>query len=358
MAGRIPFPPGVPVATDEDGRKPDPAPLRLVVEKLAPKGLAVVGDTLNDLRMTQAYSRVGTLPAICVIRCDVDESESYMRAGAIATIRALGELPAALRAIISRPDRILGSVPERIAVLHGITAAMLGILDLDRLLPEIVRSATALESADAASVMLVADDGATLRIVAQHGLSEEYAASQRIPLETAQAMYRGFDAHLDIDLRKQPLGDPALIEREGLARVVAMPLVHEGALIGGINVYTRDQARTFDAVDVEILHILAAQASVAIANARLYAEERSSRRLQESLLESLGDGVVIAFPNGTMRMNRAARELFGVEEHEALDRTEYRQTLRAPSEVGVAGRGRDADGSRSAVFRRPGCYVT
>ncbi len=101
VAGRIPLPPGVPVATDEDGRKPDAAPLRLVVDALAPNGIAVVGDTLNDLRMTQAYSRVGTIPAICLIRCDVDESDAYLRAGAAATIRALGELPAALRAIVS-----------------------------------------------------------------------------------------------------------------------------------------------------------------------------------------------------------------------------------------------------------------
>ena len=101
VAGRIPFPPGVPVATDEDGRKPDPAPLRRVVAALAPNGVAVVGDTLNDLRMTQAYARVGTIPAVCLIRCDVDESEAYLRAGAAATIRALGELPAALRAIVS-----------------------------------------------------------------------------------------------------------------------------------------------------------------------------------------------------------------------------------------------------------------
>lgn len=213
---------------------------------------------------------------------------------------------------------------------------MLRILDLDRLLPEIVRAATALESADAATVMLVNEDGSALRIVAHHGLSDEYAATQRIPMETAKAMYRGFDTHLEIDLRERPLGDPALIAREGLARVVAMPLVHEGALIGGINVYTRDPARTFDAMDIEIMHILAAQASVAITNARLYAEERSGRRLQELLLESLGDGVLIAFPNGTMRMNRAARELFGVEDRAVLDRGEYRKHFEVFAEDGAA----------------------
>ena len=227
-------------------------------------------------------------------------------------------------------------MPERISVLHGVTVAMLRILDLDRLLPEIARSATALESADAASVMLVSEDGSALRIVAQYGLSDEYAATQRIPMDTAKAMYRGFDSHLEIDLRERPLGDPALIERERLARVVVMPLVHEGALIGGINIYTHDPARTFDAVDIEILHILAAQASVAITNARLYDKERSGRRLQESLLESLGDGVVIAFPNGTMRMNRAARELFGVDDRAVMDRVEYRKRFEMLAEDGAA----------------------
>jgi len=158
------------------------------------------------------------------------------------------------------------------------------ILELDRLLPEIVRSATLLESADAASVMLVDESGEFLRIVAQHGLSQEYASAQRIPMETAKSIYRGFDTHIEIDLEKQPAGDPALIKREKLARVVAMPLVHEGKLIGGINVYTRDQERRFDAIDLDILHILAAQASIAITNARLYEAERHGRRVQESML--------------------------------------------------------------------------
>jgi signal transduction histidine kinase len=161
---------------------------------------------------------------------------------------------------------------------------MLRILELDRLLPEIVRSATLLETADAASVMLVDESGEFLRIVAHHGLSDEYATAQRIPMETAKSIYRGFDTHLDIDLAKQPAGDPALIKREKLARVVAMPLVHEGKLIGGINVYTRDRERRFDDIDLDVLHILAAQASIAITNARLYEAERHGRRVQESLL--------------------------------------------------------------------------
>jgi signal transduction histidine kinase len=226
-------------------------------------------------------------------------------------------------------------VPERIAVLHTITAAMLRILDLDRLLPEIAASAAALERADAASVMLVGEDGDSLGIAAQHGLSDGYAASQRIPLEAARALYRDFDSHAEIDLLARPLGDPALTAREGLVRAVAVPLVHEGALIGCINVYTRDRARGFDQVDLEILHVLAAQASVAIINARLYDKERSDRRLQELLLESLGDAVVIAFPDGTMRLNRVAREVFGLDDRATFDRREYRKTFEVLTEDGA-----------------------
>lgn len=226
-------------------------------------------------------------------------------------------------------------MPERICVLHGLTAAMLRILDVDRLLPEIVRAATALESADAAALMLLSDDGAVLRIVAQDGLSEEYAAAQRIPADTARTMYRGFDTHLDIDLRAARLGDPGLIRREGLVRAVAMPLAREGTLIGAITVYTREPARSFDSVDIEILHILAAQASVAITNAQLYANERDGRRLQESLLESLGDGVIIGFADGTMRMNRVARTMFGVSETDVFDRSSFRGSFSIFTEDGA-----------------------
>src|SRR5438067_5346553 len=212
---------------------------------------------------------------------------------------------------------------------------MLRILELDRLLPEIVRSASRLEAADAASVMLADDTGDALRIVASEGLSAAYAAAQRTSSGRAREIYRGFDQHVEIDLKRSPVGDPALIEREGIARVVAMPLVDNGALIGAINVYTRDPDRRFDAVDLDILHILAAQASIAIMNARLYEAERQARRLQESLLESLGDGVVIAFADGRLRMNRAAREALGVVEPDGVDRAALRKVFQL----------RDADGN-------------
>ena len=188
---------------------------------------------------------------------------------------------------------------------------MLRDLDLTSLGPEIVRAACTLESADAAALLLVDQATDSLRIVANEGLSDAYAGSQRIPMDRAREMYRGFDVHLNIDLRSTPLGDPRLIVEEGLERVIAVPLVRDSELIGGLLIYSKDRSRTFDSVDIELLQILAGQAAIAITNARLYAAERDARRLREAMFESLSDGVLVAWPDGSFEMNRAAADMFG-----------------------------------------------
>jgi signal transduction histidine kinase len=214
-------------------------------------------------------------------------------------------------------------MPERISALHGITTAMLRSLELKQLLPEIVHAVKLIARVDAAAVMLVDESEDALRIVAQDGLSEHYAATRRFPLDRARSLYAGFDTHVEVDLLRDAPEDAALLAPDGIVRVVAMPLAHEGQLIGSISAYSRDRDHRFDQVGLDILYVLGAHASIAITNARLYEAERQARQLQESLLESLGDGVVIAFPDGPLRMNRVAREAFGVDEGERPDRLEF-----------------------------------
>lgn len=212
---------------------------------------------------------------------------------------------------------------------------MLRDLDLASLGPEIVRAARTLEFADAAALLLVDPGTDSLRIVANEGLSDAYAASQRIPMAQAREMYQGFDVHVDIDLRSTPLGDPRLIAEEGLERVMAVPLVRDSELIGGLIIYAKDRTRAFDAMDIELLHILAAQAAIAITNARLYAAERDARRLREAIFESLSDGVLVAWPDGRFEVNRAAAEMFGATGAATLaelrDRVDLRSELTGDS---------------------------
>jgi len=164
---------------------------------------------------------------------------------------------------------------DRLGRLHEVTNKMLGIMELDRLYTTVAEAARSLDSADAASLMIVDHDENALVIRGHSGLSEHYAATQRIPLDRALRHYERPGSIVVRDLRSAPLGDPTLIRVEGLAKVLALSLARGGELLGALHIYTRDPARDFDEIDHDLAHILAAQVSVAIANARLF------RRLQE-----------------------------------------------------------------------------
>ncbi len=94
VRARIPLPPGTVVATDEDGRKPDPAALRSVVDRLGADEFLSVGDTLNDLRMVQSFGR-----GRAVMLCPVEDEPSYRAAGCRLFIRRLAELPDLVRSL-------------------------------------------------------------------------------------------------------------------------------------------------------------------------------------------------------------------------------------------------------------------
>src|SRR3989475_5262209 len=159
---------------------------------------------------------------------------------------------------------------DRLQKLHDVTNEMLGIMELDRLYPRIADVAKSLDSADAAALMIVDPDEKALAIRGYSGLSAGYAKSQRIPLERALRHYQRPGSVVVRDLRTAPLGDPNLIRSEGLEKVLALSLAREGELLGALHIYTRDPARDFDEIDRDLAQILAAQVSVAIANAQLF----------------------------------------------------------------------------------------
>src|SRR5687767_2394488 len=113
---------------------------------------------------------------------------------------------------------------DRLRRLHEVTNEMLGIMDLNQLYATVVDAARSLDTADAASLMIVDHEENALVIRGQSGLSEGYAATQRIPLESAVKHYQHRGSVVVRDLRTAPLGNPILIRNEGLAKVLALSL--------------------------------------------------------------------------------------------------------------------------------------
>jgi signal transduction histidine kinase len=173
---------------------------------------------------------------------------------------------------------------DRLGRLHEVTSEMLGILDLDRLYMTVADAARSLDTADAASLMIVDHEENALVIRGYSGLSDSYAAAQRIPLERAMRHYQRAGSVVVRDLRTAPLGNPTLIRGEGLAKVLALSIAREGELLGALHIYTRDPDRDFDEVDRDLAHILAAQVSVAIVNARLFTQLNQMDQEREQFL--------------------------------------------------------------------------
>ena len=100
IRARIPIPIDTAVATMEDGRKPDPAPLRKVIRALAPTAFAAVGDTLADLEMVNRWNASAdgrAVPGTAAMLCPEEDEAAYRAAGATLFIRSLADLPVVLR---------------------------------------------------------------------------------------------------------------------------------------------------------------------------------------------------------------------------------------------------------------------
>ena len=131
--------------------------------------------------------------------------------------------------------------------------------------------------------MIVDHEQNALVIRGQSGLSEHYAASQRIPLERALRHYQRGSVAVR-DMRTAPLGNPILIRAEGLAKVLALSIAREGELMGALHIYSRDPDRDFDEIDKDLAQILATQVGVAIINARLVTQLRDTDEAREQFL--------------------------------------------------------------------------
>ena len=210
--------------------------------------------------------------------------------------------------------RILDDVPERAKRLRRASVELLSSLDLDRVEREIVRALRDLLAADAAAVMLADAKDASLVIDAQDGLSDEYARSQRIPFDAAKRSFKGTDDHVILDLRIEGFGDRALVRAEGLAKVLAIPLTRAGEFIGSLNAYLKDPNVEFNARSIELAHVLAVEASVAIGNARVYREVVRQSELQAAIFKAVGEGIVIVYPPGRIAaLNDVAADFLGVD---------------------------------------------
>ena len=202
---------------------------------------------------------------------------------------AFGALRDRLAARTVERERAEAALAERSRGLEAVQAVTKEITrerDLSRLLPLIVERAASLVDAPAGAIHLW--DAAGERLVPRAWLGfDSRAAAFVLPLgegavgqaaaQRSGVTINDYAAWPDSLPRRQPGMYPDL----GLTAILAEPIIYQQQLIGTIMLGHRQPGRQFTPRDCEMLSIFAAQAAIAIENARLYqALEHRVARLQ------------------------------------------------------------------------------
>ena len=142
----------------------------------------------------------------------------------------------------------------------------------------------------AAKGALVTFDGQHFRAVATRGLSETYAQMLREPRTTRgsllERLLNGASFALE-DTSTSTLPLPrAATELEGVRTVLLVPLRRDSTLLGYITAYSQE-ARAFTEKHIALLQNFAAQAVIAMENARLITEQREALEQQTATAEVL-----------------------------------------------------------------------
>jgi two-component system, NtrC family, sensor kinase len=199
---------------------------------------------------------------------------------AIENTRLLGELRA-------RTGDLTRSV-EELTALSDVSRALSSTLDLDAVLQTIVIRASQLAGSDACSVFEYDEATEAFHFRATNNLDEEVIALAR---QTPIRKGEGVQGRMAVT--RQPVQVPDIAEEEayrgplrdvllrtGTRAVLAIPMLRENELIGGLTVNKRMPGE-FSSEVIELLTTFATQSALAIQNARLFREiEEKSRQLE------------------------------------------------------------------------------
>lgn len=162
---------------------------------------------------------------------------------------------------------------ERLATLNQVGSALASTLDVEGVLDLIINTAIRHTGASSASLMLV-DPGQDMLVLSKAvGLSEDVPSDLRIPIGKGIAGWvaEKQEPVLLHDISRDPRFSH-LIPRRELRSAMCVPLISKGKTLGVLNVSTKGGTNVFDHDDLDLLVSLAAHATVALVNARLFDE--------------------------------------------------------------------------------------
>jgi two-component system, NtrC family, sensor kinase len=233
------------------------------------------GEPIGALTITRAEGGPFSSAEIELLQTFADQAVI-----AIENARLLGELRA-------RTAELTRSVDE-LKALADVSRALSSTLELDAVLQTIVTRASQLAGTDACSVFEYDEATESFHLRATNNLDEDVISLAR---QTPTRKGEGVQGRMA--LTRQPVQVPDIAQEDayhgplrdillktGTRAVLAIPMLRENELIGGLTVNKRTPGQ-FSPEVIELLTTFATQSALAIQNARLFREiEQKSRELE------------------------------------------------------------------------------
>ncbi len=162
-------------------------------------------------------------------------------------------------------------------------------LDLDEIFREALAKTIQVTSTDAGGVYLLEEDGKKLKLKTSIGVSPDFsrAVSEMNVGEGVAGVAAQNKEPLVTDIEHYPSRSLLpFLEKEGIVVLAGVPLMAKGRVVGAMNLASR-RRRTFTKEEIDLLASIGGQIGVAIENARLYQEGKTSYEKLQRAYEEL-----------------------------------------------------------------------
>ena len=209
-------------------------------------------------------------------------AEREWAAPEIEALRAAADI---LGAALQRKQR-----ERELAALFAVARAAGQSLDPDEILSDSLDSVLETLKVEVGGIMLLENDGQTLKLRAHRGISPELAARVG-PVRLSEGMLSQIAAMhqammTDSIVPYLPDRLNAVLQQEGFQTVAGVPLVAKDQIVGALGLASR-QRRALSPETLDFLTSVGRQLGVAIENALLYSEARQSRDAVLNMMDDL-----------------------------------------------------------------------
>ena len=173
----------------------------------------------------------------------------------------------------------LSQAVERLQALYQMGLTINAVVKLPELLDLLSQKATETLKGQVGYILMLNEATGSLRVGGAYGISEDYDRHQDIPLKPGGVSFwviANNQAVLIENVDKNP--EFSKMSRLGFIResVLCAPITDKGQVTGTITIANPVDGSKYTDSDLELLGTIAAQASVAIRNARLYEEQEQT----------------------------------------------------------------------------------